>query len=367
VTAPRVASAPRPPTPAAALDELFDEGAAPAEEAQLPPAPPGPPWPSAVTAEMCRAALLPLLRGEKNLPGDTPPDIAAAARKIAQVLSLAERTGIEKTGPGSHYGDGATARVAFEAARAEGARLAAANPPPTVDDAAVKAVVQIADAAAARLQKEADAAIVKGEVETLQSLKAASAALSRDLLSFKEIADRLRGIGAAPRLGAGGLDPEMVLPGQHQPIARPQPKLETPQLRAELKDFAAFHEKPAEARKRTALFFALIVLAASVTNFVLNNPRVRDIGRDQLPAGVSRIELSGSGARVTVSRAFLEKPGDASNKLIELLRERKIDAAALFNDLGAIAGQIDVKAGKVFTLAAKKAPPAPGAATAASK
>jgi hypothetical protein len=294
--------------------------------------------------------------------------VAHAARKLAQTLSLAERSGIEATGFGSAYGDAAVARVALEAARSEGLRLATAKPPAKVDDVAVGAVVQIADSATARLQKEADAAIVKAQVETLQSIKAASAALSRDLLSFKEVADRLRGLSAAPRLGAGGLDPDVVV-GPQQP-SRPMPqKSDAPQIRPELKDFAAFHETPGESRKRFALVLGLLLLGGGIANYVVMNPHVRELPRDQLPPGVVRVEFSGATARVFLSPAFIEKRADA--KLIEMLRDRHIDAAALFMQSGSIAGQVDVKAGKLFIVSAdqKKAavPRTDGTATAASK
>jgi hypothetical protein len=318
--------------------------------------------------EACRSALIPLLRGEKNPPAGTPADVAHAARKLAQVLSLAERSGIESIGPASAYGDAAVARVALEAARSEGLRLASAKAAATVDEVAVGAVVQIADSAATRLQKEADAAIVKAQVETLQSIKAASAALSRDVLSFKEVADRLRGLSAAPRLGAGGLDPEVVI-AQQQPSRPAAPKSEAPQIRPELKDFAAFHEPPGRARTRVALTLGVLLLAAGVANFLYLTPHVRDLPREQLPAGVARVEVSGTTARVVVAPSFAESPGGL--KLIELLRERHVDAAALFTQTGAIAGQLDVKAGKLFMFpaaprkAAVQQPGAPAAATAA--
>src|SRR5207245_2446567 len=83
--------------------------------------------------------------------------------------------------------------------------------------------------------KKAPAAISRGEVESLQLITAASAALSRDLHGFKEVADRLRGVGSAPRLGGGSLDPEIVLPGQ---MYRPPPKSAEPApVRAELREF----------------------------------------------------------------------------------------------------------------------------------
>ena len=169
-----------------------------------------------------------------------------AAKKITGVLSLSERTVLEKAGTESAFADAMAARIALEMVRLDATRLVSSQPPPLVDDASVKAVVQIVDAAAARLQKEADVAIGRGEVESLQLITASSAALSRDLHSFKEIADRLRGIGSAPRLGAGSLDPEVVLPGQ---MYRPPPKASEPmQVRAELREFQGLGEGSRESR-----------------------------------------------------------------------------------------------------------------------
>src|SRR5206468_10985983 len=104
---------------------------------------------------------------------------------------------------------------------AEATRLAAGGSTPVVDAESLAVLTKTVDEAAGRLQKEANEAIGKGEVESLQLITAASAALSRDLLNLKETADKLRGIGAAPRMG-GHLDPDMVLPGQ-QPRPRPPP------------------------------------------------------------------------------------------------------------------------------------------------
>ena len=139
---------------------------------------------------------------------------------------------IDRLGAESHFADAAAERVALDVARAEGARLAAASEPSRVDDAAVKTLTQRVDAVVASLQKDADGAIARGEVEALQVVRASSAALSRDVLSLKATADRLRGLAAAPRLGAGALDPDVVLPGQ-APSVRPPKAAEAP-VRAEL-------------------------------------------------------------------------------------------------------------------------------------
>src|SRR5207237_9013413 len=138
-----------------------------------------------------------------------------------------------------------------------------ASEPSKVDDAAVKVLTQRVDAVVASLQKDADGAIARGEVETLQVVRASSAAVSRDLLSLKATADRLRGLAAAPRLGAGALDPDVVLPGQ-APSARPPPAkaVEAP-VRAELKEFEKFREAKPGAVRHTILVVLVVALAAA--------------------------------------------------------------------------------------------------------
>src|SRR5437763_2653268 len=150
--------------------------------------------------------------------------------------------------------------MALEVATAEGTRLASANVAPNVNGEALAALTKLVDEAAARLQKEANAAIGKGEVENLQLVTAASAALSRDLLNLKETADRLRGVGAAPRLGAGALDPEVVLKGQ-----QPRPRAAAVQqaqaaVKAELRDFRGLEETPG----RTKAVLAVRLLRGSI-------------------------------------------------------------------------------------------------------
>ena len=205
-----------------ALTSLFGaEGTAraPAPAAKTPSPPAGPPWPRPVAIDVCKTAAMQLLQGAN--PGrDIPTNVAASARKLTALLSLWERASIEKSGIDSHFVHALGARIALEVATAEGTRLASANVSLTVDMEAMASLTKLADEAAARLQKEANTAIGKGEVESLQLITAASAALSRDLLNLKETADKLRGIGAAPRMGAGALDPDVILPGQ-QPRPRP--------------------------------------------------------------------------------------------------------------------------------------------------
>ncbi|HEY2028628.1 MAG TPA: hypothetical protein VGH20_05415, partial [Myxococcales bacterium] len=171
-------------------------------------APAGPTWPPSYSLAACKSASLMLLADSTSLP-EANPAIVASARKLTDNLGSSEREALQKAGAGSHFADALAARVALDAATTDGTRLHGANAAPSVDPTALASLTRAADEAAARLQKEASAAVTKGEVESLQLITAASAALSRDLLSFKETADRLRGLAAAPRLGAGALDPHV--------------------------------------------------------------------------------------------------------------------------------------------------------------
>src|SRR6266851_5461924 len=320
-----------PPAPAAAqppaaagLSDLFDDGG-PAVAAAARTAP-APMWPRVPPPEACLLAGIALVR-DKKAPKDAAPEIAAAAKKIAGVLNIGERT-------------------ALEVGRAEATRLFSSQPPPVVDDGSVKAMTQLADAAAARLQKEADGAISRGEVESLQLITASSAALSRDLHSFKETADRLRGVGTAPRLGAGSLDPEVVLPGQ---AWRPPPKATEPApVRAELREFQGMGEASPESRRRTTLVVCMLALGGALINVLFfAYPHVHE-----LPpvAGIARIEVSGQTARVTLASDFADRQEAAVAALVQVLRERGVQNAVLVRQNGSGAGQLSVTDGKTYGL-----------------
>ena len=342
---PQVARGAPAPAQAAAggLSDLFDDGAPAAEPAA--PGEPAPLWPQVPVADQCLLTGLTLIR-EKKIAGDAGPDLATAAKKITRVLSLSERTVLEKAGTESAFADAMAARIALEMVRLDATRLVSSQPPPLVDDASVKAVVQIVDAAAARLQKEADVAIGRGEVESLQLITASSAALSRDLHSFKEIADRLRGVGSAPRLGAGSLDPEVVLPGQ---MYRPPPKASEPmQVRAELREFQGLGEGSRESRGKSALFVCMLALAGALVNVLFfAYPRIHDL---QPIPGIARIEVSEETARVTLAPDFAEKQEAAITALTATLRERGVQRALLVQQNATVVGQLMVNEGKTVGL-----------------
>jgi hypothetical protein len=187
-------------------------------------------------------------------------------------------------------------------------------------------------------------------------VRASSAALSRDLLALKAIADRLHGLAAAPRLGSGALDPDVVLPGQAPSARPPPPKAAEAPVRAELKEFAKFQEVTSAARKRTTLIVVAVALAAAAAYVLFFGlPRVTEIdARNANVPGVVRIEVGGTGARVVVSNTFVEKPEPSLSQLIVLLRERNVSSAALYNVNGAPIGQIDVKTGATSGLEKSK-------------
>jgi len=353
------ASAP-PAAPAAsngapALAGLFEEGAAPAPAAApaaAAPVPQGPPWPVPVPSAVCKAVAMQVLK-DKTAPADTPPGVVASARKITGMLGSNERGTIDRLGFDSQFANVLAARIALDAATAEGVKLYSSVPAPAVDANAVAALTRQADEATAALQKEANAAIGKGAVESLQMVTAASAALSRDLLNFKETADRLRGIGAAPRLGAGALDPNMVLPGQ-EAKPRPLPSVTVQPPKAELRDFAALDSsRQGRFKPVMALIMVLGFAAAAFDAFYLSVPHHKELTTEGL-SGVVRVDISGSSALVTVTPEFLAQAQAQVPKLAALLREREVKKAILMTPTGAAAGVIDVTTGKTAGL---KAPP----------
>ena len=334
------------------LSTLFDaDGATPApatkppSPAKSPPAPPGPPWPVPVAIDVCKTAAMHLLQG-KNPGRDIPTNVTASARKLTALLSLGERASIEKSGIDSHFVHALGARIALEVATAEGTRLASANVSPTVDAEAMASLTKLADEAAGRLQKEANAAIGKGEVENLQLVTAASASLSRDLLNLKETGDRFRGFGAAPRLGAGALDPDVVLPGQ--PF-RPKPLSQQQTLapvKPELRDFHGLDERPGRAKGVFAVLLVAACVGLAVYSFHFAIPQHVEVQASSAGPGVQRIDVTGPAAVVTIAPQWLTASETNLPKLVRVLRARQVTKAVLMLANGTAAGIVDVAAGK---------------------
>jgi hypothetical protein len=286
-----------------------------------------------------------LLKGGDVGPA-IPRNVAASARKITALLSVGERVSIEKAGPESHFVETLAVRMALEVATAEGTRLASAKVAPNVDGEALAALTKLVDEAATRLQKEANAAIGKGEVENLQLVTAASAALSRDLLNLKETADRLRGVGAAPRLGAGALDPEVVRPGQ-QPRPRPPTAQQAqPAIKAELRDFRGLEEK----RGRAKPIFAVLLLVSSIVlatyGFYFGVPHQVTLAADSAGPGVQRIDFKGEAALVTITQQWLAAPQANLTRLTQVLRQHQVKKGVLRLQNGTAVGILDVATGK---------------------
>jgi len=355
--APRVAPPIMAPPPSGqngsgGLSSLFDgDGASPAAAApaaQRAAVPEGPPWPAPVSFPLCKAAAIQLLTDE-TVGRDVPKNIAASARKITGMLSVGERASIQRAGQDSHFVDALAARILLDAAAAEGTRLASAGAAPVVEADSLAALTKIADEAAGRLQKEANSAIAKGEVESLQLVTAASASLSRDLLNLKETADRLRGVGASPRLG-GHLDPDMLMPGQ-QPRPRPPPGPLAPvPVKAELRDFQGLDHKPGRSKGLIALVVVAGAIAAAANAFYFAVPHQQQVAVEGAGAGVQRIAVSGTSAVVTVTPEWLAA-GDANlARLLRVLRAEKVTKALLTLPNGTSAGIVDVVSGKASGL-----------------
>ena len=341
------------------LAELFEKGdGAPAKPAapEPPPAPKGPPWPGPIALAACKTAAMQVL-AEQDPPPDVPAPVVASARKIAALLSVGERASIQKSGGDSYYADALAARVALDVASAEGIRLGSAKPAPSVDAEALSALTKAADEAAARLQKEANAAIAKGEVESLQLVTAASASLSRDLLSLKETADRLRGLAGALRMGAGSLDPEVVLPGQ-QPRPRPPPGPQAPApVKQELRDFRGLDDKPGRGRGVIAAVVVVAAIALGAHALWFGVPHHVVIAADAAGRGVQRIDISGTVALVTVTPEWVASNDVMLPRLLQLLRARKVTKAILTLPSGKAAGILDVASGRATGLPAPPPPP----------
>jgi hypothetical protein len=344
---PAAVATPPPPhgdTPAeAAIPDLFDEGAGPAEA----PAPAGPPWPAPYSFAACKTAVLMLVQDTTASP-ETDAAILASARKVSSGLGAGERDALQKAGSDSHFADALAARVALLAATSEGVALYDAVPAAMVDATAFSGLVKGADEAAARLQKEASAAVTKGEVETLQLITAASAALSRDLLSFKETADRLRGLAAAPRLGAGALDPDMAVPGQ--PVRTgPAKAADKQQARIELRDFVALDGARSQGWKKAMLALGIVLLGGLAINTIyFSMPSMKPIPSDAAGKNVASIEIHGKSAIVVINQEWLDNAQSETSKLLPILRERNVAKAMLMMGNGRAAGILNVQTGRII-------------------
>jgi hypothetical protein len=190
----------------------------------------------------------------------------------------------------------------------------------------------------------------KGEVEALQMVTAASAALSRDMLAFKETADRLRGLSAAPRLGAGALDPDMVLPGQAPRSAAAKPGVPAPVVRTELRDFQGLEGNTA-LTKRILLVVAFVAIVAALANvFYFSVPHARFLSAEAAGKGVASIETSGESAVVMVLPEWFTNVDSAVPQLNSVLREGGVKKAILIHPDGRPAGVLDTGTGKVSGL-----------------
>ena len=336
----------------AAAASGLPSAAAPSAGAAPPPAPEaaaGPIWPVPFAAGLCKTTALQFLK-DKYAPVDVPAGLVSAARKITGMLGSAERAALNK-GPDSHFAEALAARIALDAATSEGVKLFSSSPPVIVDAAGVDAVLKQADEAGARLQTEANAAIGKSEIESLQIVTAASAALSRDLMTFKGTADRLRGQNAAPRLGSGALDPHLVLPGQAPRLASAKTNTGPAPVRAELRDFHDLDGGGSDRYKVILMAVVLVAFVAALGNAVFFSlPRHSELTADSAGKGVERIDVAGGNALVTIAPEWLNTVDANLPQLVSALREGDIKKAVLTLPNGKPAGVLDVATGKVTGL-----------------
>ncbi len=183
-------------------------------------------------------------------------------------------------------------------------------------------------------------------MESLQLVTAASAALSRDLLNLKETVDRLRGVGAAPRLGAGALDPHMVLPGQ-APRPRPPPGTQTvAPVRAELRDFQGLDHKPSRAKELMALILIVAAVAGAAQAFYFGVPHVQEVAIQSAGDGVQRITVTAGSAVVVVTADWVASRDSRIPRLLQVLRARQVKKAVLMLPNGSSAGVLDLTPAK---------------------
>ena len=366
------------PVVAQGLSALFDEvGSGPAggsaspgpDAAGVAPAPAtGPSWPTALDPALIKGWLTVMLK-ERNLPSEVGPEVSAAFVKVAGGLSSGEREALEKAGLESHLHEALLARVALALAGASGYKLFHAQPPAVIDAAQVAVLTQQGDAAGKRLQGEADKAITKGEVEALQLVTAASAALSREQLSFKETVDRLKGLAAAPRLGAGALDPDLAVPGQAPRAARtgPQEKEKERERRTELKDFVGLEGGAAPQSRKRMLLIGAVVLAVSVANGLWwSHPGAKSAAAalvENAGVGVIDILIADRVAMVRVTKAWATSETRRENlkKVCAALETKGVKKAILQAEGMGVIGHVEIGNCKPVGLPAVRPPVDPNA------
>ena len=324
-------------------------------------------WPTPLDHAVVRSLLGIILR-DKILPQDAPAESGAAVRKVVGAMPSIDREALGNVGPDSHLHEALSARVQLVHASSDGIKLVNDGEGALVDDAGFTALIQAADTAIKRLQSEADGAITKGEVERLQQVTAASAALSRELLAFKETADRLRGLAAAPRMGAGALDPSVAIDRRKPALVRIQRDKDKEETRAEhrklqLSDFAGLENTPVTTKQRRNLLIALAIFAVTLTNTIFFAiPHVREAEApvvEQAGSGVLGIVISDRNAIVTVAGTWITAYDRRARlrSLCDLLSLKGVAHAGILVEGSGMAGQVEVNNCQAIGLPAMKPPP----------
>lgn len=385
-----------------ALESAEAAGAAPEGVAAAEPAivlDLGTPWPQPILDAWCRAAGPSLLR-DRTLPPDEPTGGGPAAKKILAVLSGSERAALQPPvapavaaaaalvapadqksplgaptepsatpaggapAPSPASGAGAApaaeaapvlestreahaeaiaARIALAAAEADGRALLAQKGAVLIDSAAVADLTGRADAAAVRLQGESSRAIAKGELETLQAMTASRAALSRDLLAFKDTLDQLRGLETAPALGPGALDPEIRLREQQRAASKPVAEQATKK-----DEFAEYRTGRSAVSKSVIAVVLSLVFAGTLYRAVTFFGSAQVTSETEAAAvGALRIAIVEKQATVTVSSPFNK---ERVGPILEALRRHELTKGVLVSTDGVALGIIDVPSGRYIPL-----------------
>ena len=174
----------------------------------------------------------------------------------------------------------------------------------------------------------------------------------------------MRGLGAAPALGPGGLDPDVQLAGRTAAKTRPPAIGVAAVKRAE---FTGFDQTP--KKKRTALIVGLlaVLFVAGLLNVAyfsrVHSKEARPGEMDQAGHGIVRIAISGKRALVVVTPLWAEHPAENWRPLAAALGKMGVEQAVVQLADGKPLGAIDVVENKPFLVTGVKpspaAPPAP--------
>ncbi len=148
-------------------------------------------------------------------------------------------------------------------------------------------------------------------------------------------------------MGAGALDPDMVLPGQ-APRPRQLPSTSAPApVRAELRDFRGLDAKPGRSKNVIMVLLVLGAIAAAANGFYFAVPHHTDVPVSRAGEGIQHIDMMGDSAMVTVTPDWAAHVDARVPLLVGVLREQGVKKAILMLPSGGTVGILDVVTGKL--------------------